>query len=72
MLGKQHETPEQIEVIIGPPGTGKTRSISERMLDNLYDGSSFVGLRTAWTNAATRNCLYGLIGLGAEKGLCIK
>ena len=58
MLGQRQETPEQIEMFIGPPGTGKTRGISERMLDNLYDGSSFVGLRCAWTNAALRNCLH--------------
>ena len=57
MLGQKCEAPKQIELIIGPPGTGKTRGISERTLDNLYDGSSFVGLRCAWTNVAARDCL---------------
>ena len=33
MLGQRQETPEQIEMFVGRPGTGKTRTMTERMLE---------------------------------------
>ena len=50
MLGQKCEAPKQIEMIVGPPGTGKTRGISEQMLAELSHGSAFVELRCAWAN----------------------
>ena len=69
MLGHKCEAPKEIEMIMGPPGTGKTRGISERMLGKLSEGAPFVGLRTAWTNQAVRNCVHDFIDLSKEKGL---
>ena len=68
MLGQRQENPEQIEMYVGPPGTGKTRTMTERMLENLYSGSSFVGVHTSWTNVATQNCYHSVVALGEEKG----
>ena len=69
MLGHKCEAPKEIEMIMGPPGTGKTRGVSERLLGKLSEGAPFVGLRTTWTNQALRNCAHDLIDLSKEKGL---
>ena len=72
MLCQKCDAPKQIELIVGPPGTGKTRGISERMLTKLSDESPFVGLRCAWTNAAVRNCLDSLLDLAAETSFTLR
>ena len=69
MLGQKCEPPKEIEMISGPPGTGKTRGISERMLTKLSQGFPFVGLRTAWTNQAVRNSAQDLICIYGEGSL---
>ena len=40
------------------------------MVDKLVGKSSFVGIRCAWTNAATQNCLHGLVDYAREQGCC--
>ena len=67
MLGEKNGSSEQIELVVGPPGTGKTRSITERIYDSLSIDKPCVSLRCAWTNVATENSLNSLLKYAIDK-----